>query len=475
MPSKARMLGRARARRVGLRLIALTIMLAALAATNAQAAGTGVGTTEITCSHVTFTFEGFPEAENNTVNETITINKQTYATGTFTFNGPSGTNTVAIAQLAGKYLVDAHVTWKTNGISGGFDHHVKLDCAAPFTIEKLQEIAGSGMGFTKAELTGKVGQTDDYEILVKNVSAVPLYFTEFTDAKCDAGTIAGGPGAVAVEPGETTVYTCSHLLSGFGAYTNQATVTGAPEQTMFMAHAVRHNGSPDNSLGTTETSNPVVVNVVAEPAFTIEKLQEVSGSGSGYTKSNVTAPVGGTILYEIVVTNTGNVPLTFSAFTDSHCSSIAGGPGSTPLAPGESTTWTCSHTLTAKDKKAGIYENTATVKGTPPPKEGSAATQTSNPVYAEMPGGEGTTEITCSSVTFTYGGFPNAEGNTVTQEIRINKELVSDTMFTFNGPSGMDTVPIEVPEGKHIVDAHVTWDTNGVSGGFDHHVNIKCT
>ena len=28
----------------------------------------------------------------------------------------------------GKYVIDAHATWKTNGAGGGFDHHTKVRC-----------------------------------------------------------------------------------------------------------------------------------------------------------------------------------------------------------------------------------------------------------------------------------------------------------------------------------------------------------
>jgi uncharacterized repeat protein (TIGR01451 family) len=96
---------------------------------------------------------------------------------------------------------------------------------ASFTIEKLQEIACTGSGFTAAPLTGAVGETVDYEIVVKNTGNVPLTLSSFTDVHCDAGTIAGGPGASPVAPGASTTYTCSHLLASKGAYDNVAAVT----------------------------------------------------------------------------------------------------------------------------------------------------------------------------------------------------------------------------------------------------------
>jgi len=235
-----------------------------------------------------------------------------------------------------------------------------------YAIEKLQEIPGSGTGFTKSPLTGSIGQTVNYEIVVTNTGETPLKFSSFTDAKCDPGTIGGGPGAAEVAPGESTVYTCDHVLTSVGRYVNEATVTG----------------TPPGETPKTKTSNPVEVEVPKAPVpteFTIEKLQEIMGSG--FTKAKLTGQVGETVKYEIVVTNTGKAPLTLSNFIDPKCDSgtIAGGPGSNPLAPGESTTWTCDHVLTS----IGTYINEATVTGdseAEPP-----LTKMSNPVEVVVP------------------------------------------------------------------------------------------
>jgi hypothetical protein len=231
-----------------------------------------------------------------------------------------------------------------------------------FTIEKRQQIAGTAGGFTPSPLTGKVGQTVDYQIVVQNTGSVPETFSEFSDPHCDPHTVAGGPGSTSVAPGESTIYTCDHVLTQVGSYTNQATLTG---NTV--------GGAP-----VVHVSNQVVVTVPAEPAFTVEKLQKLASSAGAFTTQPVTGAIGDTVDYEIVVTNTGNVPLTLSGFNDPRCDplTLAGGPGQTPLAPGLSTTYTCSHVL----RSSGSYVNEATVTGTPqgePP-----ITHTSNRVEA---------------------------------------------------------------------------------------------
>jgi hypothetical protein len=233
------------------------------------------------------------------------------------------------------------------------------------TIEKLQEIEGSGAGLTSSPLHGQPGQTVDYEIFVKNTAPVPEQLSALSDPHCDPGTLVGGPGGAALAPGETTTYTCSHALA-VGRYTNEATVT-----------ATTAGGTP-----LTRTSNQVVVEVPASPGFTIEKRQRIAGGETEFTTATLTASSGQTVEYQITVTNTGNQPLALSGFSDEYCDAgtVAGGPGQGALAPGASTSFTCTHLLTA----SGRLVNVATVTGTPPGE--APISHTSNPVVVEVPG-----------------------------------------------------------------------------------------
>jgi hypothetical protein len=218
--------------------------------------------------------------------------------------------------------------------------------------------------------------------------------------------------------------------------------------------------------------------VPIEPDFKIEKLQKVAGSQAPFTEETLSAAVGATIEYEMIVTNNGNTPLKFSEFSDPHCDAgtIAGGPGEASVLPTESTIYTCSHTIALRDARKGLpYENTASAKGTPPPGDGNPVSRKSNTVLVEILGGTGKTEFSCTGVIFTFSGFPNAEGNTITEVITVNHQPYSTTTFVFNGPNGTNTVPLELAPGKYILDAHATWKTNGASGGFDHHVAVRCT
>ncbi len=125
---------------------------------------------------------------------------------------------------------------------------------ASFTIEKSQRIGGGAGGFTTSPLTAAIGQTVEYEIVVTNTASVSETFGEFTDTHCDPGTTSGGPGANAVAAGESTTYTCDHVLTAIGPYTNEASVTGT---------AV---GEPP----LTHTSNQVVAEVPRSPEEHVE-------------------------------------------------------------------------------------------------------------------------------------------------------------------------------------------------------------
>jgi alpha-tubulin suppressor-like RCC1 family protein len=107
--------------------------------------------------------------------------------------------------------------------------------------------------------------------------------------------------------------------------------------------------------------------------FKIEKLQRVEGEVS-YTTGALTAELGQGIQYEIVVTNTGKLPLNFSEVKDNACESVSPS-GSTELQAGKSETFTCRHTLTA----FGGYRNEASIEG----NEGTG-TKTSNSVKVNV-------------------------------------------------------------------------------------------
>ena len=308
------------------------------------------------CNTTTFEYSGFPELEHNTVNERLRSDGVNQFTDKFEFNGSTGVSVVPMpaALAAGMHKLSAEAHWNTNGVigeSGKHKEHVK--CGAEpkpnFTIQKLQQIAGSP-SWTQEELKGRIGQTVNYQMTVSNTGNVSFTLTEFTDPNCDPGTQAGGPLGATVAPGEKLVFTCSHLLTGGGSYSNVASATAKYTE----------GGSESHK------SNTVVVNVVLEARISLSKTQEISGTGTGYTTATLTGTVGQTVLYQITAKNTGNVSLTLSEFTDIYCdaNTISGGlPPGHVLAPGDSTTYSCSAKLTSIPEN-GRFLNVASIAGT---------------------------------------------------------------------------------------------------------------
>ncbi|MHB8240537.1 MAG: DUF7507 domain-containing protein [Solirubrobacteraceae bacterium] len=211
----------------------------------------------------------------------------------------------------------------------------------------------------------------------------------------------------------------------------------------------------------------------ARPSFTIEKLQQTHASG-GFTTEVLFGARRETVTYEIVVRNTGNVRLEFHEFVDGRCDvgTLSGGP-SGPLAPGASATYTCTHRLTPQDQALGVYENEATVTATPPPGDGPRLTQTSNPVLVELPHDD--VEFSCTSVTLSFANFPDVLGNTVTEIVYVDRAPILTTTFSFDGPSGSNTIPLELPPGHHSIDVRARWKA-GVNGGHDQHLEggLRC-
>jgi hypothetical protein len=293
---------------------------------------------------------------------------------------PNGTETVAAGAeqtytcehtltAAGVYGNEASIEGNQGtGTKSSNKVEVNVPTMATFTIEKLQEIAGSDAGFTKSKLTGEIGQTIDYEVLVKNGGNVPLEFQPLSDAGCSAITPST---TETVSPGGEETYTCSHELSATGTYSNAASIEG--------------------SEGTgTKSSNTVEVEVPTSATFTIEKLQEIAGSNAGFTKSKLTGELGQTVDYEIIVKDTGNVSLSFKALSDAGCASISP-TGEETLAPGGEQTYTCSHELT----EAGTYANEASIEG----NEGTG-TKTSNKLEVEVPKAEQTIDFMVADHTY---------------------------------------------------------------------------
>jgi uncharacterized repeat protein (TIGR01451 family) len=351
------------------------------------------GDVEFTCTGVTWNFKEFPEGSNTviTVYKLFGEGSPVILPKTFTFSGSSDEATTPFNAPPGSYNVDAWAKWKGNGLKGSFDILGKLTCgpAPALSVEKLQRIKNGPPTYTTSTLNGEVGDTVEYEIVVTNSGNVPLTLTEFTDPNCEG--VSGGPGSAELAPGAKTTYTCTRVLESPGPHLNTAEVHGDPPYG---------DGNPVSSTSNTVTVETSSLPANPTPAFSIEKLQRIQGGSGSYTTSELTgATIGQTVEYEIVVTNTGNVPLTLGSFSDPKCDggTVSGGPGSAALPVGASTTYTCAHVLDAADQAAGSYANAVSITGTPPEGGGLPVSTSSNTVVVEVPSSNTATGNTTGS------------------------------------------------------------------------------
>lgn len=217
------------------------------------------------------------------------------------------------------------------------------------------------------------------------------------------------------------------------------------------------SGGRDQFLGKVKCTN-------AEPELEDEKLQKYSTKAT-YTKETLKlAHVGYVVDYEIIVRNSGNVPLSLE-FSDPHCDNgtITGGPTG-PIGRFESTTYFCTHTITQADAEAGQYCNVANVKGTP--TEGPIVERETNTVCVEVPNPNNKVEFGCKVIRDYLFGFPAAEDQ-VSIKIRVDGVRVEETIFKFIGPSAVFEYEVNLPPGHHGLDVFTQWNTHGFKGGTD--------
>jgi len=181
-----------------------------------------------------------------------------------------------------------------------------------------------------------VGSSVTWSYIITNTGNVTLNNIVVTD---DQGEIVTIP-KTSLAPGESMTGTATGIAVS-GQYTNIGTVTGlSPEGTEVS------DSDPSHYFGY----------VPAAPGIDIEKFT----NGQNVTATpGPSIPVGTTVTWTYIVTNTGNVPLTDISITDDQ--GVVVSIPKTTLDPGESMTGTASGLSTL-----GQYTNIGTATGTPP-------------------------------------------------------------------------------------------------------------
>ncbi|MGN7990670.1 beta strand repeat-containing protein, partial [Pedobacter sp. 22226] len=220
------------------------------------------------------------------------------------------------------------------------------------------------------------GATLTYNLVVTNTGNVTLSNILVTDANA---TVNGSPVAT-LAPGATVTLTATHVLTqadvNAGSVTNQASATAKDPNGN---NVTKVSDDPN----TTAPNDATVTSLTPSPAFTFTKV----ASGT------VPTVVGGTLNYNLTVTNTGNVTLTNILVTDANAT-VSGSPVAT-LAPGATVTLTATHVLTQADINAGSVTNQASATAKDP--QGNNVTKVSDDPNTTAPNDATVTSITANA------------------------------------------------------------------------------
>ena len=193
-----------------------------------------------------------------------------------------------------------------------------------------------------------VGDKITYTFNVTNTGNVNLTNVTVTDPLV---TVVGGPINLAPGTSNSTAFTGSYTLT-------QADIDAGQVVNSATAH-----GTPPIGSEVTQSDDETVT-ITQSPAISVVKI--------GTLDMTVVAPTtradaGDKINFTFVVTNTGNITLSNVTVSDSPALTTGPIPASVAsLAPGASTTFTGSYTLTQADIDAGKVDDIATATGAPP-------------------------------------------------------------------------------------------------------------
>lgn len=222
---------------------------------------------------------------------------------------------------------------------------------------------------------------------------------------------------------EVILYITAHLNST-GNHTNTATITGTGHDTDLT----------NNMDSVTPEGNLILTKTAAEEVY---------------------HNIGEVIVYELILTNSGNIALHNIALADENADAGSLIPSSiTTLAVGESVTITASHTITEADREAGFVLNQATVIGESF-NEIYVKTSSDNPATPEIEDATVSPILYLADITTvkTDGQDTYKPGTIVTYTITV----------TNNGPSDAQNVTISdpFPEGITVMN----WASNDGNSG----------
>jgi uncharacterized repeat protein (TIGR01451 family) len=286
-----------------------------------------------------------------------------------------------------------------------------------------------------------------YTFTVYNVGNVTLGPVTVTDDQL--GPITNLSPAPPLAPGDSTTGTAT------------LTLTQALLDAGFQINIATATGTPPTGSDVTDTATQTV-DFIQNLAISVVK--------TGTLDMTVVAPttqadVGDKINYSFLVTNTGNVTLSNVTVSDSPALTTGPVPASVAsLAPGASTTFIGSYTLTQADLDAGKVDDVATATGTPAVGGTTSGTD------------DDTVDIPSADLSIIKSDSPDPvlAGNNLTYTLTV----------TNNGPSNATNVVVKdtLPSGVTYISAtplpttvsgsNLTWNVGNLNSGVSTIITI---
>lgn len=284
-----------------------------------------------------------------TVTGVIDSNQVSFSGGTVLANSSCTVVVRVIVPTRGSYLNTSGNVTSTNGGNGVVPATSTLVVVAPPTISK---------GFSPTSVL--VGGTSTITFTISNSDpTTTLHGVGFTD-NYPAGLVTTSAPTASQCGGGTVSSTANSVTLTGGSIGPNSSCTVNVEVTGTSIGTKNNTTNPVTSTegGTGATSNTATI-TVDQPILILAK---------SITAGNPYSVLGGTIQYNYVLTNTGNVTLigngTAGLFTVTDNRATVTCPATpTGLEPGASITCTASHTVTQADLDLGNVTNNATAHG----------------------------------------------------------------------------------------------------------------
>ena len=256
--------------------------------------------------------------------------------------GPGAVRTLVVAGDVTSAAPSAILRNAVTAISSTPDPSLGTNSASASTL-----VARPAISVDKSASAQMVHSGDrvTYTVVVSNTGSVPLAQVAVADDRCQPLTFLDGDtnGNLLLESGERWRYRCVGTLSA--NTTNTATASGQP---------AAGDGTPLTDLAPITGQDTATVTVI-HPAMILTKSAD-----------RVMARTGETINYTLLLTNSGDVPLSTVAISDNRCTPLVLAAGdsnnNTVLDVGEVWRYTCAHTVVAGDPDPFVNSATATAR-----------------------------------------------------------------------------------------------------------------